>query len=454
MTIPSPILHWNFAGANGNTVKDLVRSAPMTIHANASFVTVDSRAGLRFGPGDAHVTTTEAGPLNGAWTVSLWVRREAATSGAALFSGPRSALKLEQWDSPNKVGFTKYSYGVISAGFDEHLGDPVPLSQWVSLIFVSTGTETRLYANGRRTNSAKAIPLELGWVGSTRNVVEWAQMVLGEVKIWDVALDDDQVARLTGPELLVTEGSQVIANGASASMGAANIGGESTSKTFTVTNTGEEVLKIASVGLDNNTDYTLSPSPLAKDLRKGETLTFTVTFSPKSVTQSAARVTIASNAPGGAHWFTLSGTGVAAPAPKPTAVLEWAWAPAPWRPFQDGQTYDFGPHDRSMIDPNYPGMVSRDPRAWVLLVRNLGPVELRVIVNIDEGFPTFKTMSRGLYLDELIVPPGARGGFQSCIIFRPDPNGRRGQYTARLSITSPDPSIGRMTAILVADYTG
>jgi hypothetical protein len=107
-----------------------------------------------------------------------------------------------------------------------------------------------------------------------------------------------------------------------------------------------------------------------------------------------------------------------------------------------------------MIDPNYPGMVSRDPQAWVLLVRNYGTADLRVIVNIDEGFPTFKTMSRGLYLDELIVPRGATAGFQSCIIFRPDPNGRRGQYTARLSITSPDPSIGKKTAILVANYTG
>lgn len=95
-------------------------------------------------------------------------------------------------------------------------------------------------------------------------------MVLGEVKIWDVALDDAQVAELTGPALRVTEGGQALANGASASMGNANVGGASTSKTFTVTNIGEEVLKISSVGLDNNTDYTLSPSPRAHRPARGE----------------------------------------------------------------------------------------------------------------------------------------------------------------------------------------
>jgi hypothetical protein len=316
MTIPDPIIQWNFGSASGNTVTD---SAGNTVTIDRPvFVTEQSRTGLRFDPADgAQNVSTNVARRAPPWTVAVWVLRQADTGGASLLSGLETAFKLEQWAANHVIGYTQYSYGEVGVGGDYTLGASAPLGQWVHLALVATATEILLYVNGQPAGREAISPrlsgvLDMAWIGSSNGGYEYARMILGGVEVYDQALDEGQVQQLLGPRVGVTEGSQAVANGGSAAMDAATVGGASTSKTFTVTNKGEGVLSITGVRIDDTTDFTITPNPVVKDLNKGESLTFTVTFSPKTAGQINATVTISSNDPAHpAYTFTLSGTATA-----------------------------------------------------------------------------------------------------------------------------------------------
>jgi len=321
MTLPTPKQYWTFDETSGTTATDSVSGAKITIDRESWRAGKFGNA-LRFNPKDgAKEVTANLPDLPPPWTVSLWVNwEEKAENGSTLLSGSKSALKLEQWDNGHVLGLTQYSYGQPGYGGDHTFGGAsARLGEWVHLTFVGTAAETKLYIDGKPvTPPSKPIPLGLYYIGSSHGTEERASMLLDELKVFDEALTDSQVAELHGgpSRIEVTEGGNAVANLGTVSMGSATVG-QSVTKTFTITNRGDGVLKVTSVDLDNRNDYSISPPSLARDLAKGESVTFTVTFSPRSAGSKAAKVTITSNDPGqGSYTFTLPGTAAQAARPQ------------------------------------------------------------------------------------------------------------------------------------------
>lgn len=120
------------------------------------------------------------------WTASLWVKREDSTNGSAsLMSSASCALKLEQFNNTNKVGFTKF--GVADYTFNY----TAPAGAWVHLSFVGTSAGTSLYVNGvfQETNSA-AISCPLSYVGSS---TEAFKGTLDDLKVYNRALSSGEI---------------------------------------------------------------------------------------------------------------------------------------------------------------------------------------------------------------------------------------------------------------------
>jgi len=191
MTLPAPKYYWTFNETSGTTATDSVGGAKMAIDRE-SFVPGRWGNGLRFNPqSGARLATTTLPELPPPWTATFWVKREADSEAASLFSSLKYALKLEQWEDTHAVGISRF--GVK----DHQLEYRAPVGQWVHLTFVGTSTETRLYADGRPEGRLpESIRPGLQWIGSTQGRDELASMILGDLVVFDEALTDDQVTEL------------------------------------------------------------------------------------------------------------------------------------------------------------------------------------------------------------------------------------------------------------------
>jgi len=191
MTLPSPKYYWNFNERSGATAMASVGDATI-VTDRESFVPGRRGNGLRFNPKDGvRLATTTLPALPPPWTAAFWVKREADSEAASLFSSLEYAVKLEQWPNTHRLGLTEFGHA------DASFNCTAPLGEWVHLALVGTGAGTRLYINGALQGSvARAINLGLKWLGSTGGYVEHASMILDEIKIFDEALTDAQVAEL------------------------------------------------------------------------------------------------------------------------------------------------------------------------------------------------------------------------------------------------------------------
>ena len=103
--------------------------------------TVSTNA-LRFDGVDDFVQLGKA-DLPPPWTASMWVAREATMSpSSALLISDTAALKLDQFPSSGKVGFTRFNV------VDHTFNYSTPLNVWTHLTFVATPSNTTLYVNG------------------------------------------------------------------------------------------------------------------------------------------------------------------------------------------------------------------------------------------------------------------------------------------------------------------
>ena len=102
----------------------------------------------------------------------------------------------------------------------------------------------------------------------------------------------------------------VASSPSSVSFGNVQVGSKQT-KYETLTNTGSSALTISQANV-SGTGFSLSGLSLPMTLNKGQSVTFTVAFNPKTGGSSSGGITVSSNASNSSLTIALSGTGVSA----------------------------------------------------------------------------------------------------------------------------------------------
>ncbi len=119
------------------------------------------------------------------------------------------------------------------------------------------------------------------------------------------------------PDINVKQGVTPIVDAVTTYSYASNIivGQSSTAITFTIENTGDDILTIASVALTTGTQFSIPSQPGDLSLSPGENTTFTVVFNPTTIGLKTDTITIVSDDPDvgteDSYTFVVSGTGIA-----------------------------------------------------------------------------------------------------------------------------------------------
>ncbi|MEV0808963.1 alpha-L-fucosidase [Micromonospora sp. NPDC050200] len=124
--------------------------------------------------------------IPGPWTYTQWVRKDGTLNDANLLGSRAGNIKLEQYGTGGKVGFTKV--GVADYAFDYS----VPLGQWTQLTFVSDGSSTTLYVNGeRRQTLPQTVALPQAYFGQYNGTT--LNGAIDDATVYAQALTDEQV---------------------------------------------------------------------------------------------------------------------------------------------------------------------------------------------------------------------------------------------------------------------
>lgn len=138
------------------------------------------------------------------WTAELWVkRRNSPGPSAALFINSQYALKLEQFGTDRRVGFTKF--GIDDYAFDYQ----APVDQWVHLALVGSLTSTRLLVNGIPQGELPiSLPIPLEFFGySSGFPTDQLRGEVDELRVWRLERTEAQIkANLAHPLTGTEEG--------------------------------------------------------------------------------------------------------------------------------------------------------------------------------------------------------------------------------------------------------
>jgi hypothetical protein len=141
----------------------------------------------------ALITINSPFTLTANWTATMWVNRWESKSVSTLISGTSYALKLEQYNSTNRVGYTHYSV------VDNTLGYTTPLNSWIHLAFVETSSGVAVYADGIlmatnvATSSLNATALGLD---NYTTYTDYLDATLDDVRIYNQALTQLQITNI------------------------------------------------------------------------------------------------------------------------------------------------------------------------------------------------------------------------------------------------------------------
>jgi Lyzozyme M1 (1,4-beta-N-acetylmuramidase) len=190
---PSGLVNW--WPAEGTPV-DIIGTAHGTPVNAVTYVAGKEGRAFHFNGSNTYLTTS-ASSLAVPWTASFWVNRQNAPGTAAALSGDGNVeLKLEQYNNTRQVGFTKFGY------WDQNFGYTVPLNTWTHLVFVASGNQMQLYANGALAGTiATNIPLPrayfgAGYVNSNGNIVDYLLASIDEIMLFNRALNAAEVSSL------------------------------------------------------------------------------------------------------------------------------------------------------------------------------------------------------------------------------------------------------------------
>lgn len=148
----------------------------------------------------------------------------------------------------------------------------------------------------------------------------------GQLSILSSASTSPTVATISGtavpaPAPALTLSSTILAFGPQA------VGSQSAPQAVVLTNTGNATLSLDSVTVSG--DYTLAGCTAGSSLAAGASCSLTVVFKPAAGGSRPGAVQVASNAPGGPHSISLSGTGTTSPGiALSTAALDFGSVPS------------------------------------------------------------------------------------------------------------------------------
>jgi len=136
-----------------------------------------------------------AAAIQAPWTAEFWINRQPASgTSAVLLSDPVSALKLEQFQTTQKVGFTVYHVQDYSFNYT------APVGTWVHLVFVGTTTNTQLYTNGvfnSSTNVSTSLPrMFMGTRNLTNSFANMLKGSVDEVSLYNRVLSPSEIQSL------------------------------------------------------------------------------------------------------------------------------------------------------------------------------------------------------------------------------------------------------------------
>jgi len=190
---PSGLADW--WPAEGTPV-DIIGTAHGELVNGPTYVAGKEGRAFRFNGTNSYITTG-ALSIPVPWTASFWVNRQNAPgTGAALCSDGNGELKLEQYNNTHQVGFTKFTY------WDQNFGYIVPQNAWTHLVFVASGNQMQLYANGALAGTIGTnMPLPrayfgVGYVASNGNLVDYLLSSVDEIVMFNRALSAAEVSSL------------------------------------------------------------------------------------------------------------------------------------------------------------------------------------------------------------------------------------------------------------------
>lgn len=207
------VAYWSFDEGSGLTAQDTWGSNDGSI-MGATWSTGKVNDGLDF-DGDDYIEVGKP-DLTSSWTVGVWVKYDNNSANkAVILSSDHIAIKAEQYDNQNKVGYTRY--GIADYTFDYSL----PNNVWTHLTFVGETTGVKLYVNGVYQDShTQVINCPMTWIGKGTNNLGHFIGSLDELKIYSKALTLAEIRELAGvpyaePELskasrmLIEKGFQI-----------------------------------------------------------------------------------------------------------------------------------------------------------------------------------------------------------------------------------------------------
>lgn len=188
---PAPgTAYWRFDEGSGTTAADSWGTNTGTVNG-PTWVTGKYGNALSFDGTNDYVSVSKA-DLAVPWTAAMWVNRTDSTAtSAALISSTNVALKLEQYNNTNKVGFTKFGTSDYTFNYT------APTGTWIHLTFVGTSTGVSLYVNGAfQESNTGVINCPMTYIGCGKSSNDYLKGTLDEVKIFNRALSASEIATL------------------------------------------------------------------------------------------------------------------------------------------------------------------------------------------------------------------------------------------------------------------
>jgi hypothetical protein len=148
--------------------------------------------------GDQSTVFLHATDIPGDWSAEFVVNRIGSKQSSVLIRGvpfafPSTALKLEQFQNTEQIGFTQFG----SADYTFNPAVPSPLNQWIDLVYVNhAGSGMSLYLNGALVGTNPAsIVLARDQIGSFADTIPESPLaIMDEVVLYNRALSEAEIS--------------------------------------------------------------------------------------------------------------------------------------------------------------------------------------------------------------------------------------------------------------------